>query len=149
MQDNLRNSGWRIQWIPWSSPDKPEIINSKKPLALIGVVIFLGAIFWNQWSYFGVTLSVNQIIIIAVSGLAVAMLGIISSTFHIQSGWKRIEAHCIDREICEYQKEPGDITSAWGYRLICIFNYKGKEYKVTPEPSHLVSFDSKQQIENF
>ena len=104
MQDRLRNAGWRIQWIPWWDPDKPEIIKQKNPLALIGVALFLLAIFGNQFSYFGVTLSVNQIITIAVSGLAIVMLGIISSAFQLQSGWKRIEAQCIDREIGEYWK---------------------------------------------
>ena len=149
MQDRLRNAGWRIQWIPWWDPDKPEIIKQKNPLALIGVALFLLAIFGNQFSYFGVTLSVNQIITIAVSGLAIVMLGIISSAFQLQSGWKRIEAQCIDREIGEYWKEPGVITSSWGYRLVCIFSFEGKEYTVTPEPSNLVSFNSKQQVEQY
>jgi hypothetical protein len=45
--------------------------------------------------------------------------------------------------------DPGDITSSWGYRLICIFSLDGKEYKVTPEPSTLVSFNSKQQVEKY
>jgi len=143
IQDRLRNSGWRIQRIPWWEPDKPEIIKPKNPLALIGVAIFLGAI------YFGGTLSGNRIIAVAVSGLAVTMLGIISSAFQIQSGWKRIEAQCIDREICEYGKEPGDRTSSWGYRLICIFSFEGKKYKVTPEPSNLVSFNSEKQVEKY
>jgi hypothetical protein len=149
IQDRLRNSGWRIQWIPWWEPDKPEIKNPKNPLALTGVALFLGAIFWNQFSYFGLTLSVKQIIAIAVLGLAITMLGIISSAFQIQSGWKRIYAQCIDREIGEYWKEPGDITSSWGYRLICIFAFEGKEYQVTPEPSNSVSFNSKQQVEKY
>ena len=149
MQDRLRNSGWRIQWIPWWEPDKPEIIKPKNPLPFIGIVIFIGVFFWNNYSFFGVTLTVVQIIAIAVSGLGISMLGIICSAFQLQSGWKRIDAHCIDREISEYEKEPGDITSSWGYRLICVFSFDGKECKVTPEPSTLVSFRSKQQVEKY
>jgi hypothetical protein len=149
MQDRLRNAGWRIQWIPWWEPDKPEIINQKNPLSFIGVVIFIGVFFWNNYSFFGVTLSVSQVIAIAVSGLVITMLGIILSAFQLQSGWTRIDAQCIDREIREYAKEPGDITSSWGYRLICIFAIDGKDYKVTPEHSTLAGFNSKQQVENY
>lgn len=149
IQDNLRNSGWRIQWIPWWEPEKPEFISPKNPLALIGVVIFLSAIFWNNFSYLGLTLSVTQIIAIAVSGLGITMLGIISSAFQIQSGWKRINAHCIDREIGDFAKDPGVLTSSWGYRLICVFTFEGKEYKVTPEPTNLVNFNSKQKVEQY
>ncbi len=149
MQDRLRNSGLRIQWIPWWKPDKPEIINSKNPLSLIGVVIFIGVFFWNNYSFFGVTLTVSQIIAVAVSGLGISMLGVISSAFQIQSGWKRIDAQCIDRDIREYEKVLGDITSSWGYRLICVFSFEGNEYKVTPEPSNLIGFNSKQQVEKY
>jgi hypothetical protein len=149
IQDRLRNSGWRIQWIPWWEPGKPEIIKPKNPLVLIGIVIFLGTIFGIPWSFFGVTLSAKQIIALMVSGLVIIMIGFILSAFQIQLGWKRINAQCIDREISEYLKEPGDITSLWGYRMICIFRFEGMEYKVTPEPSHLVNFNSKQQVEKY
>ena len=149
MQDRLRNSGWRIQWIPWWETDKPEIIKQKNPLAFIGVAIFLGAVFWNQFSYFGVTLSESQIIVIVVSGLAISMFGIISSAFQLQAGWKRIDARCIDQEVGEYWKEPGVITSSWGYRLVCLFSFEGKQYTVTPEPSNLASFSSKKQVDSY
>jgi hypothetical protein len=84
-----------------------------------------------------------------VSGLVVIMTGVILSAYQIQFGWKRINAQCIDREISEYLKEPGDITSSWGYRMICIFTLEGMEYKVTPEPSHLVNFKSKQKVKKY
>ena len=149
IQDRLRNAGWRIQWIPWWEPDKPEIIKPKNPLAFIGIVIFLGAIFRFPWSYFDAPLSVKQQIALIVSGLVIIMLGIVSSAFQIQYGWKRINAQCIDREIREYEKEPGDITSQWGYRLLCVFSFEGKEYKVTPRPSDLTGFTSKRQVEKY
>lgn len=149
IQDNLRNSGWRIQWIPWWEPDKPEVISPKNPFPVIGVAIFCGVFFWNNFSFFGLTLSVKHIIAIAILGLAIIMLGIISSALQIQSGWKRIDARCIDREIGEFAKEPGVITSSWGYRLICAFSFGGKEYIVTPESTNLVSFNSKQNVEKY
>ena len=77
------------------------------------------------------------------------MLGVISSAYQVQAGWILIDARCIDREIREYEKEPGDITSTWGYRLVCVFSYEGNEYKVTPEPSHLSGFSSEIQVEKY
>ena len=149
MQDRLRNAGWRIQWIPWWEPDKPEFVNQKNPLSLIGIVIFIGVFFWNNYSFFGVTLTVSQEIAIALSGLGITFLGTILSAFQLQSGWKRIDAKCIDREIREYEKDPGDITSSWGYRLVCMFSFDGNEYKVTPEPSTFGTFSSKQKVEKY
>lgn len=149
MQDRLRNAGWRIQWIPWWEADKPEIIRPRNPLCLIGLALFLGVFFWNNYSFFGVTLSLSQVLIIAVSGLAIIMLGIILSACQIQYGWKQVVARCIDREISEYAREPGDLTSSWGYRLVCVFHFEGEEYKVTPEPSHVVTFNSKRQVQRY
>lgn len=149
MQDRLRNAGWRIQWIPWWEPDKPEIITQNNPLSLIGIIVFIGVFFWNSYAFFGVTLTPSQMIAIAVSGLGLIFFGAILSAFQAQFGWKRIDAQCIDREIREYEKDPGDITSSWGYRLICTFRFDGNEVKVTPEPSTLSSFHSKQQVEDY
>ena len=84
-----------------------------------------------------------------MAGLAITMLGIISAAFQKQAGWKCIDAQCIDREIGECEKDPGVMTSTWVYRLVCVFNYEGKEYKVTPEPSHLTSFSSERQVQKY
>ena len=149
MQDRLRNAGWRIQWIPWWEPDKPEIKNAKNPLPLLGIVIFIGVFFWNNYTFFGVRLTISQIIAIAVFGLGITMLGVVLSAFQLQFGWKRIEAQCVDREIKAYEKEPGEMTSSWGYRLVCAFRFDGKEYKVTPEPSNFGNFTSKQRVEKY
>jgi hypothetical protein len=149
IQDNYRNAGWRIQWIPWWEPEKPEVIRPKNPLPLIGVALFLGAIFWGQRPIFGISLSVYQTIAVLIAGLAIIMLGVIISAFQNQFGWIRINAFCIDREIREYSREPGDLTSTWGYRLLCVFNYEGQEYKVTPEASHLTGFNSERQVQKY
>jgi hypothetical protein len=42
-------------------------------------------------------------IAIIVAGLAIAVLGIIFSSLQMQSGWKQVDARCIDREIGEYR----------------------------------------------
>jgi hypothetical protein len=88
-------------------------------------------------------------IAVAVAGLAITLLGIISSAYQKQAGWIHVEAQCIDHEIKKYAKEPGDITATWGYRLVCVFRYEGNEYKVTPELSHLVSFNSEKQVKKY
>lgn len=77
------------------------------------------------------------------------LLGVALSALQLQSGWKRVEARCIDREIREYGKEPGEMTSSWGYRLICGYDLDGTEYRVTPEPSNLAAFRSREHVETY
>jgi hypothetical protein len=149
VQDRMRNAGWRIQWIPWQEPDKPEVINSKNPLALIGAVIFVTSLFLGGQRLGSIIITEKEIIIIAVAGLTITMLGIIMSAFQRQAGWKRVDAQCIDREIGECMGDPDDMTSTWAYRPVCVFTYEGREYKVTPEPSPLTSFNSEQQVQKY
>jgi hypothetical protein len=149
VQDRLRNAGWRIQWIPWQEPDKPEVIVPKNPLPLIGVAIFVISPFLIGRRLGSITITEKEMIMIAVAGLAITMLGIISAAFQKQAGWKCIDAQCIDREIVECERDPGEMTSTWAYRLVCVFTYEGKEYKVTPESSDLTGFSSERQVQKY
>ena len=150
MQDRMRNAGWRIQWIPWQEPDKPEVNNSK-PIALIGVLVFIGSIIlfgYGQGSGSIISMSVGQLVIAAIGGLAIAMLGSVYTAVQIQADWERVEAQCIDREIAECS-DPDGGSPSWAYRLLCTFRYKGLEYTVTPEASHLVSFNSERGVQKY
>ena len=150
MQDRLRNAGWRIQWIPWQEADKPEVINSN-PIALIGVLIFIGSIFlfgYAQRPDSFIRMSVGRLLIAAIGGLAIAMLGSVYSAVHMRADWERVEAQCIDREIAEIPDPEGGSPS-WAYRLLCTFRYKGEAYTVTPEASHLVGFSSEHGVQKY
>jgi hypothetical protein len=149
VQDRFRNAGWRIQWIPWWEPGKPEYISPKNPIPLIGVAIFLWALLWNQRPFFSISLSVNQVIVVAFTGLVIAMFGMVLSALQKQAGWVRIDAQCIDREVGECLGDPEGRYPTWGYRLVCVFSYDANEYTVTPEPSHLIGFNSERQVEKY
>jgi hypothetical protein len=147
MQDRLRNAGWHIQWIPWQPPDTPEYIHSKNPLPLIGVTLFLGAIFLSGRRIGDITISVNMTIISTVAGLALAMVGIMYVAHQRQAGWERVDARCIGREI--EKCEDADQSVTWVYRLVCVFTYQGQEYTVTPEPSYLMGFRSDHMVQEY
>jgi hypothetical protein len=146
MQDNLRNAGWRIQWIPWQDPGKPEVIKPNNPLPLLGILMFIGGIALaveKEPVWFGIGVS--------ISGLAVAMLGVILSATKQYSTWVKIpDAKVIDREVGEALGDPESPSSTtWVYRLLCEFAYNGQVYRVTPESSHFTAFNTKRAVKKY
>jgi hypothetical protein len=146
LQDLARNAGWRIQWIPWTDSGKPETVYNTK-LTLItglgGAALFVGGIGMtllmkyasNNLPYwlFPATLAVG------VCGLPIILAGRIYASWHKRRDWQCIAARVVDREIRNCSRE-------WGYRLLCTFTWDGKEYKVTPESSHIVGFTSEAKV---
>ena len=151
LQNQCRNAGWRIQWIPWQEPGKPEVIHN--PAGLIGAVIFVGIIgffIFGQRLISDITISVNTMIAIALTGLGITFFSILFSSFKKQFYWKPLEAVCVDREIRQGVHYSGKRKSiVWVYRLVCIFNFQGNDYTVTPESSHLVNFNSEQKAQMY
>lgn len=150
-QDHCRNADWRIQWIPWQEPDQPEVIHN--PGGLIGAAMFVGIIgffLFGQRLISNIMFFVETMITIALTGLGITFLSILYSAFKKQFNWKPIETICVDREIRESVHYSGNRKSiVWVYRLVCVFDYKGNEYTVTPEPSHLINFSSEQCAETY
>lgn len=156
LQDNLRNAGWRIQWIPWQAAGRPERIYSTRLsclAALVGVLLFLGSLgfffaypFWfdrepPKWSpailCFG-----------AFGGLAIILLGKIYAVRQQQQAWVQVRAKCVDREIREVrQRTLGN--EIWDYRLLCEFDYGGKQYAVTPETAWVMALNSEQAARQY
>ncbi|MFZ2631335.1 MAG: hypothetical protein WA081_01310 [Desulfosalsimonadaceae bacterium] len=62
----------------------------------------------------------------------------------------RITARFIDREIqeCRYPSK-GNIKIVWEYRLLCVFTHGGREYRVTPEASHIMGFPSQDLAQTY
>jgi len=148
-QDQVRDSGWRIKWIPWQEPCRAEYIYNT-PLTLFtgfgGAALFLGSVAYLllfkqvQW----------PILAIGLAGFIMIFLGRIYAAFNKQGGWLQLTARCIDREIQE-RRYPGkgNIKIIWEYRLLCVFNHNGTEYKVTPEASHIAGFQSQDLAQKY
>lgn len=143
LQDRIRNTGWRIQWIPWQEPGKLETVYNTRLTLLTGfggIAIFIGAIVFMVYrsSKMGEIPPRELIapISIAVSGWIIALLGRFYAAKHKQAGWRQVTAQVIDQEI------QGD-DEGWAYRLLCKITFEGREYTVTPEPSHSIAFSSK------
>jgi len=144
-QDTQRDAGWRIKWIPWQEPGRPEYVYNT-PLttlmAFCGVAMFVISL---------VTIAKTnnpskELIIIALVGLIIAMLSRILATRLKQKGWIKIRAVCLDREIQKGLANVGqgrkNVAVVFGFRLLCSFEYLGNKYIVTPEYSEMTNFNS-------
>lgn len=146
VQDNLRNAGWRIQWIPWQEPGKPEVIKPNNPLPLLGIVMFIGGIalaVGNETVWLGIG--------VAITGLTIAMSGSILSATNQYSKWVKItDAKVIDREVGEALGDSDSPSSTvWVYRLLAEFTYDGQAYRVTPESSHFIAFNTEHAVNEY
>jgi hypothetical protein len=161
IQDRARNAGWRIQWIPWQEPGKPEYVYNTPlttALGLGGAGLFLlvfgspllGARLTDhipeaiiemipieseqiRWVYFG----------IGLGGLLVAFISRFYAAYRKQAKWKPITAKVIDREVQETFDADGG--GSYEFRLLCRFRYMGMNYEVTPENARLVAFTSEKR----
>ena len=161
LQDNSRNSGWRIQWIPWQASGKPEYVYNTRLtlfLIIIGIVMFFGGIlliakldsdpkfisiakFNHTWIGIGVS----------VFGMIVLFGSRVVAAYQKQKGWIKVEAVCIDREVASGRDYSGDSngTIYWDFRLLCVFKFNGKQYKVTPESSKIVGFGTEDGVNEY
>lgn len=152
LQDSMRNIGWRIQWVPWQDSGKPEYVFNT-PLTLFLIIVGIGMFFD------GILLTTKVVdapkfvpiskfnhtwigIGVIVFGLLVLFVSRIVAAYQKQKEWIKVEATCIDREVAAGRDYSGDGngTVYWEYRLLCVFNFNGKQYRVTPESSKIVGF---------
>lgn len=151
LQDDIRNRGWRIHWIPWQEEGKPEYIYNT-PFSLftsfLGVSMFLGAIayiLYNRIDYDNAPKETIILITTAILGLFVAILGRIYADYKMRKDWIELVARCVDREIAKTKDSDGD--TVWVYRLLCEFDFQGKKYKVTPEIPNI--FNSEKKVREY
>lgn len=156
VQDRARNHGWRIQWIPWQEPGKPEFIYNTKLTLLTGfggAAMFLGGILYFAYQLQSPnTEPVDAVIAgaLPISGLVLIILGRIYAAIRKQMGWKEVNARCIDHEINQvYSNSDGVRSVSYDFRLLCTFPLKGQEYTVTPESSHNIAFKSEDGVKKY
>jgi hypothetical protein len=134
LQDNLRNQGWRIQWIPWQEPGKPEYFYNTKLTGFLGFVClgcFLGGIVWMY--------QFRQLLglVVALAGLALGILSSFYASWQQRRNWVKVEATLLDVEIqkgylSRSTQRPG-VQMVYESRILCRFEYEGQTYTVTPE----------------
>ena len=161
LQDNLRNSGWRIQWIPWQDSGKPEyVFNTRLTyfLIVLGLGMFFGGIFLiakiSSDSKFISIAAFNPVWIgvgVTIFGMTILIGSRVVAAYQKQKGWIKIEATCIDREVVAGKDYSGDNngTVFWDYRLLCVFYFNGRQYKVTPESSEIVGFGTENSVNEY
>jgi hypothetical protein len=148
-QDQVRDSGWRIKWIPWQEPGSAEYIYNT-PLTLFtgfgGAALFL----WSVVYLLILKYVPRPILAIGLAGLVMIFLGRIYAAFNKQDGWIQLTARCIDREIQErHYPSKGNINIVWECRLLCEFNHDGTECRVTPETSNIAGFQSQDLVQKY
>jgi len=133
LQDQIRNSGWRIQNIPWHPEGKVEVLRPRDPysavLMIIGLIGFIG----------GIPLTQNSLswgLVSMVSGLLLLLVSVFVMGFFYYRTFKPVAARCIDREIraiedFDSERIPKSKTF-WFARIVCEFEYEGKTFTVTP-----------------
>ena len=144
-QDNQRDVGWRIKWIPWQEPGKPEYVYNTSlttALAFCGMAMFIVSLLRIMKTQN----PSRELIVIAVIGFIILLLSRFLAARLKQKDWVDVKAVCIDREIqgglANLGKKRSDIIHVFGFRLLCSFEYIGKKYTVTPEFSEVTSFNS-------
>lgn len=153
IQDNIRNSGWRIQHIPWQTKDKLEYFNPQnnvtKMLMFSGFACFIGPIF----TLGRLALPVWVIISIMIVGLLLLMASRFSYGRNLFGKFEAVEAICIDREVQEFE-DPDSVGSFtkntfWAPRILCEFDYHGTRCRVTPIIVKTVAFSTKESVNRF
>ena len=148
-QDQIRDRGWRIKWIPWQEPGQAEYIHNT-PLTLLtgfgGAALFFVSVVYlivfkhAQW----------PILAVGLAGLVMIFLGRIYASINKQAGWLYLTARCIDRDIQErHYPSKGNVKIIWEFRLICEFTHNGTKYRVTPEASHTAGFQSQDLVQKY
>lgn len=153
LQDNIRNSGWRIQHIPWQPEGKPEYIvpqdNITRVVMLSGFTCFLGPIF--TLGRFNVP--VWGVISIMMTGLALLLASRFCYGRNLYGKFKAVEANCIDRDVREFEEFDPDggfpKAKIWAVRILCQFYYNGCRYTVTPIIVKLTDFSTEEEANRF
>jgi hypothetical protein len=148
-QDNIRDAGWRIKWIPWQKPGRPEYVYNT-PLTFFtgfgGAGLFIGAIIW----LLVFRDAQGPALTVAIAGIVVIISGRVYAAINKQSGWVCIDARCIDREIKQcISPSEGNVNYVWEMRVLCKLIMNDREYKVTLEASHVTSFGSIDTAEEY
>jgi hypothetical protein len=150
-QDRQQNVGWRIEMIPYDDLFKPMMVQTNG-IALLGMAAFVGGIILVV-RHRPVDLANDKIarmaLEVAIGGFFVALFGIWFKARKIRKNWEVVTARCVDRELRKIAiMVKGHSTWGWFWRIICEYNYLGKEVRVTPTV-YWSNFTSEEEANKF
>ena len=122
-QDRIRDQGWRIKWIPHEASNQTLAVKGN-PVTALGALGFVAGI--------ALVLSTEnrQWTALIVGGLIVMFGSLLYSARKKRADWVKLPARCIDREMGKGIGRGG--KPVWSFRILCEFEYDGREYRVTP-----------------
>jgi len=146
LQDQQRNTGWRIRWIAWQASGRPEYVYNTpatKAASLTGAAVFVaGCVFMRRYHLPALGL--------AVAGLVLIVLTRVYAAWRQRHNWVTVAATCLDSEIRQgYAARHPGLQEVYELRLLCGFSFDGQNFTVTPEINRLVNFNTSQAAEDF
>ncbi len=134
MQDNIRNSGWRIQFIPWMEQGKVEVMPTSPFGCLVimaGLLGFLGGIYLITQNI----LDVAPGIAVSIGGLGLLFLSRYVTGYFAYRNFVLVDGRCVDWEVIKFKDdEPGSLRKEYYYavRIMCEYERDGQVVRVTP-----------------
>lgn len=132
LQDQMRNQGWRIAWIPHDDGTRAEWYPTNWP-ALAGALGFLGGLglVFLQVTQAMPSWGVVVGLAVAAGSLVLMFLSIWWQGWRRHRGWVEVTARCVDSEHRQV-RTPVQHGQAWDARLVCEFDFNGQSYRATP-----------------
>ena len=135
----------RLAYIPYEKRGK---FIKPNPGVLLGVLIFVGAIFLPGYTKLGQLFAwYGMWICIAVGGLLFGILSLAWQARWDRRKWKRIRARHIDHEVWQDFSNDSDGGKVWNFLILCEYELDGKTYRVTP--GYWCSFPMKGSVLRF
>ena len=147
MQDENRNAGWRIQWIPSQPLGRPEYVYNT-PLTTSVQLLGMALFFVGSTCLIVSKSRTVAWLVLSVMGFGLILLARLYAAWHKHRDWICIPAHCLDREVrLRRNTYRSGASQIWEIRLLCEFSISGKTYRATPQTSHTLAFRSKEEAE--
>lgn len=130
---------WRIQPISFHDPNAMMETNWG---ALLGALLFVVGIVGS--------LKAGALVLVAVFGLLFALLSLLFRARTVRKNWRKIEAHCTDKEwkkVLGAAGPKGGVRMTWTFQLLCEFELHGQRYTVTPD--YWSTFISERRLQKF
>ena len=156
-REQIYNQGWRIKWEQWTPGGKRVLDTPPLKVKLSGIpclILFLGAIammacaFINQEKKWAEAAAGSAIAMWVGAIFAAAWSNLYAARVRKET-WISVRARRIDSEIGDMPKINLGKETRWSFRLVCRFEFQGKEYTVVPDPSATLRFTTRQEVDDY
>jgi hypothetical protein len=152
-QDNLRNSGWRIQHVSWLPDGKVEAYGPRSTSAWLLLLSGFGC-------FFGGPLLLSQPGFPVWGGITIMLFGLVLLFFSryasgrdLYGNFVPVDGICIDRDVREFidPESVGDLVenTFWAARILCEFEYRNTPYRVTPIIAKISAFRTEEEAHRY